>query len=174
MPKDLAAVPCKDAEQELIRLMEEHGTAVKRLCRCLLNDPFLAEDAAQDVFCKAWKGLAAFRGDCGKRTWLFRIAVNTCKSMSRGFWARRVERRTALEDLVLPAEESAAWDTTVWDAVQSLPADLKRAVILRYYEELSLKDTAQILGTSVNTLNTRLRRARKHLQSRLEGWYFNE
>ena len=171
---DLAAVPCRDDENTLIRMMDEHGTAVKRLCFCLLNDPFMAEDAAQETFCKAWKGLASFRGDCDERTWLFRIAVNTCRSMKRGFWARRVERRITPDDLALYAAETNSWDTTVWDTVHSLPSDLKRAIILRYYEELSLKNTAEILGISVNTLNTRLRRARKFLQGRLEGWYFDE
>lgn len=171
---NLAEVPCRDAEKSLVRMMEAHGTAIKRLCRCLLDDPSLAEDAAQEVFCKAWKALASFRGDCNERTWLCRIAVNTCRSMQRGFWARRVERKITPEDLALRAEASTAWDTTVWDTVQSLPADLKRAVILRYYEEFSLKDAAQILGINANTLNTRLRRARKYLQSRLEGWYFDE
>ena len=170
---DAAAAPCKDAE-ELMRMMQTHGTAVKRLCVCLLNDPFLAEDAAQDTFCKAWKALASFRGACSERTWLFRIAVNTCRSMQRGFWAQHVERHTSFEQLALSTEASNAWDTTVWDAVQSLPKDLKQAVVLRYYEELSLKDSAEVLGVGVNTLNTRLRRARALLQRRLEGWYFDE
>ena len=85
-----------------------------------------------------------------------------------------MERRITPDDLALYAAETNSWDTTVWDTVHSLPSDLKRAIILRYYEELSLKNTAEILGISVNTLNTRLRRARKFLQDRLEGWYFDE
>lgn len=156
-----------DAEKELIRLMEAHGDAVERLCCCLLNDSYLAEDAAQEVFCKAWKALGDFRGDCSERTWLFRIAANTCRSMQRGFWMRRVDRRVAPEDLPLCAEPYTAHDAAVWDAVQALPMTLKQAVILRYYEDLSLKETAQALEIGVNTLNTRLRRARKLLQDRL-------
>ena len=51
---------------------------------------------------------------------------------------------------------------------------LKQAMVLRYYEGCSLEETAFALGTNVNTLNTRLRKARSVLQAKLKGWYFNE
>ena len=170
----LAAVPCRDDEKMLLGMMERHGTAVKRFCHCLLNDAFLAEDAAQEVFFKAWKGLSSFRGECAEKTWLFRIAVNTCNSMHRGFWARHVERKITLEELPLTIDTPVFRDSAVWDAIQALPTDLKCAVILYYYEELPLKDAAQIMKIGVNTPNTRLRRARKLLQNQLKGWYFDE
>ena len=64
-------------EQAIVQLMNEYGTDIRRLCLCLLNDPFLAEDAAQETFFKAWKSLAGFRGESSRKTWLCRIAVNT-------------------------------------------------------------------------------------------------
>ena len=77
-------------EQTLVRLMTAYGTDIKRLCLCLLNDSFLAEDAAQETFVKAWRNLPGFRQECSEKTWLCRIAVNTCRSMQRGFWFRSV------------------------------------------------------------------------------------
>ena len=173
MPHNLAEVPCRDSEKELVRLMAAYGTSVKRLCRCLLNDPTLAEDAAQEVFIKAWRSLDSFRGESSERTWLMRIAVNTCRSMQRAAWFRRVDRRVTPEELPLVAEEAQA-DATVWNAVQALPRDLKQAVVLRYYEDISLKEAAEALGIGINTLSSRLRRARKRLEKELEGWYFDE
>lgn len=157
-----------DMEERLIRLMTDHGTDIKRLCRCLLNDAQLAEDAAQETFVKAWRALPSFRGECSEKTWLCRIAVTTCRSMQRGFWMRRLDRRLTPEDLPRQAAQPQPEDSPLWEAVQALPMDLKRAVLLRYYEEFSLKEAAQALGVGVNTLNTRLRKARKLLKDKLE------
>ena len=161
-------------EQAIVQLMNEYGTDIRRLCLCLLNDPFLAEDAAQETFFKAWKSLAGFRGESSRKTWLCRIAVNTCRSMRRGFWFRSVVTHApgnAPEaEAVLPPD----YDPTVWNAVQALPDQLKRALVLRFYEGLSLQEAALALGTNVNTLNTRLRKAKSLLQAKLEGWYYDE
>ena len=61
-------------------LVRAHEGRVRSLCLSILRDPAEAEDAAQDVFIKAFKGLAAFRSDASVSTWLYRIAVNTCKN----------------------------------------------------------------------------------------------
>ncbi len=170
----MSYVPSSD-EQALVRLMTVYGTDIKRLCLCLLNDSFLAEDAAQETFVKAWRHLSGFRNECSEKTWLCRIAVNTCRSMRRGFWFRSIVTHAPGEE---PETGTASlpldYDPTVWNAVQALPENLKRATVLRYYEGLSLQETADALGTNVNTLNTRLRKAKGILQDRLKGWYLDE
>ena len=85
----MSNAPASD-EQAIVHLMTTYGTDIKRLCLCLLNDAYLAEDAAQETFFKAWKHYAGFRGDCSEKTWLSRIAVNTCRSMQRGSWFKSV------------------------------------------------------------------------------------
>ena len=174
MESALSAASAKADEQRLVYLMNVHGTDIKRLCLCLLNDPYLAEDAAQETFVKAWKGLAGFRNECAEKTWLYRIAVNTCRSMQRGFWFRSIVTHAPDQAPETGAVLEPDYDPTVWNAVQARPDSLKKAVILRYYEGLPLQDTALALGTNVNTLNTRLRKARNLLQDTLKGWYFDE
>ena len=161
-------------EQTLVRLMTLYGTDIKRLCLCLLNDSALAEDAAQETFVKAWRHLSGFREECSEKTWLCRIAVNTCRSMQRGAWFRSVIPHAPGE---MPETESAPppdYDPTVWNAVQALPETLKRPLVLRYYEGCSLQEAALALSTNVNTLNTRIRKAKSLLQAKLKGWYFDE
>ncbi len=65
--------------EELERLMDWYGDEIKRFCTLQLKDSFQAEDAAQDTFVKAWKALDTFRNDSSEKTWLIRIAVNTCR-----------------------------------------------------------------------------------------------
>ena len=74
-------------------LIDQHGDGILRLCLLFLGDRQLAEDAFQETFLRAWKHLPGFRGDSSPKTWLTRIALNTCRSMLRTGWFR-LRRRT--------------------------------------------------------------------------------
>ena len=64
-------------------MIARYGGEILRLCLLYLGDRQLAEDAFQETFVKAWKGRDAFRGESSEKTWLSRIAVNTCRDMLR-------------------------------------------------------------------------------------------
>lgn len=129
------AVARTDVEREAVLndLMADHGDSVKRLCYVYLNDMALAEDAAQETFLKAWRGLDRFRGDSGVQTWLMRIAINICRDFRRSPWHRLVVSRAA------PVEDTASFDApdlpddTVINAVKALPRKYKEPVLLFYY-----------------------------------------
>ena len=63
-------------EQTLVQMVNEHQRALLNLCYMYLHDAALAEDAVQETFLKAYRSLERFRGDCGQKTWLMRIAIN--------------------------------------------------------------------------------------------------
>ena len=86
-------------QEELEYLMNHYGDEIMRFCTLQLKDPFQAEDAAQDTFIKAWKALDTFRNDSSEKTWLIRIAVNTCRDYQRTGWFRHMDRRITPEDL---------------------------------------------------------------------------
>ncbi len=73
-------------------LIDHYGDGLLRLCLLYLGDRQLAEDAFQETFLKAWKSLPDFRGDSNMKTWLTRIALNTCRSMLRTGWFRLLRR----------------------------------------------------------------------------------
>lgn len=66
-------------EQRLVRLMDLYERELLGLCSLYLRDIHLAEDAVQETFFKAYQAMEEFRGECGEKTWLTRIAVNTCR-----------------------------------------------------------------------------------------------
>ncbi len=78
-------------DQAFVQLVETHGDSLLRMCCLYLNDRHLEEDAVQDTFVKAYRSLARFRGDCSEKTWLMRIAINTCKNYRRSPWHRWVD-----------------------------------------------------------------------------------
>lgn len=160
--------------EELERLMDRYGDEIKRFCTLQLKDSFQAEDAAQDTFVKAWKALDTFRNDSSEKTWLIRIAVNTCRDYQRTGWFRHMDRRITPEDLPERAEEMRFPDGEVSGAIASLPAKLRMVILLRYYEGFTVQETANISGVSAATAKRRIRKANQLLQKKLERWYDDE
>ena len=92
-------------EQALVRLMEQYGDGIKRICCVYLRDLSAAEDAAQETFIKAYDHIEPLLGGeiMNERAWLSRIAINTCKDMLRSSWMRHIDRQRAIEELPLAA-----------------------------------------------------------------------
>ena len=144
-----------------------YGDDILRLCLLYLGDRQLAEDAFQETFVKAWRSRDAFRGACSEKTWLSRIAVNTCRDMLRSGWFRMMKRSEPVEalfDLPAPEEMDAA---PVRDAVLALPGKYREVIVLYYDRDMKLGEIADTLHLPVNTVSTRLRRARALLKRTL-------
>lgn len=156
-------------EQTLIRMVNDYQTALKNLCYMMLHDEALAEDAVQETFIKAYKGLAAFRGDCGQKTWLMRIAINTCRDMQRSGWFRHVDRRVSPDMMPDQAGGSLEESEELALAMVALPVKYKEVVLLRYYQDMTIKEIAQALGIAPSSVFARLKRAEKKLRVSLEG-----
>lgn len=166
----------KDEERAraLERLMDEHGDAVKRLCAVQLGDRQQAEEAAQDTFVKAWRGMERFRGECGEKTWLMRIAINTCRDYQRTAWFRHRLRRVPLDSLPEQAQEPDWLAGEVTAAVRALPGRLRTAAFLRYYQGMTLGETARAMAVSESTVKRLMQRANALLRRQLKGWWDDE
>ena len=162
-----------ERSQRTTELMTRYGTDIKRFCLLQLRDASQAEDAAQDVFIKAWRALSTFRGDSSEKTWLLHIAANTCRDYQRTGWFRFMDRRVTPEDM----ERGTAFefpDDSLSKAITELPALLRQAVTLRYFEELSIREMTQVLGVSEATAKRRIRKANVLLRQSLKEWYEDE
>ena len=164
----------QSADQQIRRMMETYGSSLLRMCCLHLRDAALAEDAVQESFLKAYRGLDRFRGDSEEKTWLMRIAINTCRDYHRSPWARLVDRRVSVEAIQPAAPEGEPGDDTVLEQVMLLPEKWREVVLLRYYQEMKIGEIAKALDIPAGTVTSRLNRARAKLHRRLEGWYFNE
>ena len=145
-----------------------------RLCYAYLCDTAMAEDAVQETFFKAWKNYGKFRGDAEEKTWLTRIAINTCKDLMKSAWAKNTDRSVSPDDLPEAAAEFEERDDTVTRAVLSLPRELKEATLLHWYQGLTLKEMAKVLRLPRSTVNYRLKKAKAILKEELEDWYFED
>lgn len=153
------------AEQELERLITEYGDAVLRMCYLYLKDYHLAEDAAQDTFIKAMKYYDSFNQKSSEKTWLTRIAINCCKNIMRMGWFR-FGRGCLIEEVQVVAADSienVVEKDSITRAIQSLKIHDRELIILYYYQELPMKEIAQLIGKSENATIQRVNRARKRL-----------
>ncbi len=145
-----------------------------RLCFAFLCDTALAEDAVQETFFKAWKGIDRFRADSSEKTWLTRIAVNTCKDLRKSAWVRNTDRSVTpdlLPEGSVPFDER---DDTVTRAVLSLPPKLKDVTLLHWYQGMTLDEITRVLRLPRSTVNYRLKKAKAMLKEQLEDWYYED
>ena len=155
---------------------------VKLVMRYVRN-PAEAEDIAQEAFIKAYRALPQFRGDSAFYTWLYRIAINTAKnavvSRDRSPIEYNIDRNDATEEsydmqgrmkdsetpegLVLTDEIR----TVVNQAIESLPEDLRMAIVHRELDGMSYEEIAAVMNCPVGTVRSRIFRAREAIDRRL-------
>jgi len=166
-------------------LMERHATPVFHfLCRMVGNEDD-ANDLAQETFVRVFKSRGSFRMSEKFSTWLFTIAANLARNHFR--WRSRhpnisLETENAKTEQTLgstlpsdnpaPNEQALATERAeaVRVAVGKLPEDLREAIVLCEWEELSMAEAATILETTPKAVESRLYRARQLLRERLKSW----
>ena len=150
-------------------LMVTHQQAVFRLAFLLLGDPDDAEDVAQDSFLRAWKALGGFDPARPLRPWLLSITANLARNRRRSAGRYFAALMRAFRDE--PASESIEDQSSqkfqaneLWKAVQKLNLLDQQIVYLRYFLELPVMETAQILDVAEGTVKSRLSRAIEKLR----------
>ncbi|HSL42984.1 MAG TPA: RNA polymerase sigma factor [Anaerolineales bacterium] len=146
-----------------------HQEAVFRLCYLLLGDPDDAEDVAQETFLRAWNHLKRFDPTRPLRPWLLSIASNLASNRRRsaGRYVSALMRAFRHEPASASIEERSAQHmeaNDLWKAVQNLSVQDQQIVYLRYFLELSVAETAQVLKVPEGTVKSRLSRALDRLR----------
>src|SRR5437660_9104666 len=162
--------------------LEQYRRELTGYCYRMLGSPFEAEDAVQETMVRAWKGLDRFEGRSALRSWLYRIATNVCLDMAKGRERRArpmdlgPAREPVFENLAMrpettwlepvpadPAEVALERDTirlAFVAALQHLPPRQRAALILCEVLRWQASEAAELLDTSVASVNSALQRAR--------------
>src|SRR5919197_1366364 len=174
------------------RQLEQHRRALTGYCYRMLGSTFEAEDAVQEAFLRAWRNVDRFEGRSAFKSWLYKIATNVCLDMLDGrkrrarpmdlstvgtpeshltqspeaTWLEPIPDARVLPEAADPAELAQERETlrlAFVNALQHLPARQRSVLILREVLRWSAAETAELLETSVPSVNSALQRARATL-----------
>ena len=163
-----------DREQKLEQLVDRYQTPLLHMCYLYLCDKSLAEDALQELFLKIYRNMDRFRGECSEKTWVMKIAVNTCYSMNHAGWSRFFNRHVTPEMMPDETVQTDDEDKQLVSAVAGLPLKLRKVILLYYFQNLKVNEIAETLGISQSSVSGRLKRGRDRLKTMLEGRELDE
>ena len=161
--------PDKLREEKLHQMIDKYEKDLIRMCCAYLRDLSMAEDAVQETFLKAYKGLDSFKGNSSEKTWLIRIAINVCNDMRRNSWFRFIDQKIDVERLQIPKWEQNDVSISLMMEIMRLPRKYMEAILLYYYEDMKVAEIAEMLGISDTVISRRLKKAREMLKGMLEG-----
>lgn len=168
-------------------LVLTHKDKVFNLCYRFLGDYEEANDCAQETFVKVYRSLKGFRRESSVSTWIYRIAVNTCKNRLTSAHYRgskhmvRLDEPKETEDgeraveiagrSLSPAAELDRKEKgeLIQEAINSLPPDQRVVAVLRDVEGLSYDEISETTGYNLGTVKSKLARARQELREKLKG-----
>ena len=182
--EELVEALAEGDEDALRALVERYSASIYRFSVRYTGDESLAQDISQEVFLKLYRKARSYRPGMAFKTWLFTIVRNTSIDLA-GSWAyRKVHSLDAPDSPVLlgadsqslghgdpnPEERYSAKETaqSVTKALLTLPETQRTAIILKYYEGIPIKEIAEIMKTTVSSVESLLVRAKRNLVKLLE------
>lgn len=159
-------------QTQFLNAVARYQNMVYRIALHQTGSPADGEDVMQEVFLRLFTCKTPPEGEDHLRRWLIRVSVNYCRDLQKSPWRkRRVSLETLPEEPVFQREEEAE----LYREVMALPEKYRTVLDLFYYEELSVREIAEILGVKESLVTTRLSRARARLKERLqEVWKDDE
>ena len=153
--------------ERLEKLVLQYEKDLLRICCLYLRDWEMAKDAVQETFLKAYRSLDQFKNKSTAKTWLMRIAINTCKDILKSAWYRHTDHHISLDSL----PEQSAWDhqaDTLYQRICALPFRERDIILLYYYQDMTLEEIGKVLHITPSCVSRKLKRARSLLRKILE------
>lgn len=143
-------------ENKFVAISQQSMPALYRMAYSIVGNRTDAEDAVQQALLNAWKARASAR-DGLEMAWLMRIVINECYTLLR-------RRRRCQPSELIEVAEPPSEDSGLYDAIHSLPENLRTPFLLKYMEGMREAEVASAMKLSISSVKNRLFRARKQLR----------
>lgn len=153
--------------ETLAELLDTYGRELQNVAYLILHDRTEAEDVVIETLLTAFEKGGSIRDERALRAWLLRVATNHALTSRRR--SGRIVRLEVLPDRASPGDmgSESANRVALLDGVAELPLQMRAAIVLRYYADLSVDEVAAALGKSPNTVKAQLQTALDRLRSHL-------
>ena len=149
-------------EATLSAWYDAYGTDVLRYCFMFLGNKADAEDATQETFLKVWRNIGRFksRNGCSPKTWIIKIAANTCRDYLRKGWRKHEKTLVTPEELARLGSAPQEDRDLVMD-VMRLPEKYRQVILLVFWHGMTIREAAQCMSTSQSTAFRTLEKAKQ-------------
>lgn len=149
-------------EREFENLLERENSTISKICYSYASSLAEFEDLRQDALINIWRGLKSYRGEASRRTWIYRVTVNSCITTVRKQHRHKHDSLDGLAGLI----DSEEYDKESIELMNSIIGTLgiqEKAIILMWLDELSYDDIANAMGLPRNTVATKIRRIKEKI-----------
>jgi len=154
-------------KNDALYAFRKYGDTVLRAAYAVTGSYHEAEDITQEVFLKLHAAPQEFENDEHMKAWLLRVTINRCKNYRKSF---RFSRTSVIDETLentLKCEFTER-DNEIREQIERLPEKYASVIFLYYFEEYNIREIADILGKSENTVSSLLQRGRRKLKTELE------
>lgn len=156
-------------ELQFCNLIREHKATIYTVCYMFSKDRQEIDDLFQDILVKVWQGFDTFRGESNQRTWIYRIALNTCINADKK--KKKAGEKVALSVDIDPFEETnddALQTGLLYKRINRLGL-VDRSIVLLWLEGISYDEIGEIVGISPKNVSVKLVRIREQLKKMNDG-----
>lgn len=155
-------------EQEFSQLVRKNKSTIYTVCYMFSKDQDEVADLFQEVLIKLWGGIASFESKSDVKTWIYRVALNTCISIDRKK-KRRAKAELSMDVNFFTDKDSASEQVNILHRRISQLQPLDRAIVLLWLEDISYEEIGAIVGISAKNVSVRLFRIRQQLKNMSEN-----
>lgn len=152
------------SEQEFAKMVKEHKSTIYTVCYMFSKDEDEVADLFQEVLIRVWRGLPSFNALSDMKTWIYRIALNTCITYE-GKKKRRLETRPTMDINLFTDKDKETEQVNILHKRISRLLPLDRAIVLLWLEDISYDEIGAIIGISAKNVSVRLVRIREQLKA---------
>lgn len=147
------------------KIISEYGDSILKICIGYSKSQEDSKDLYQDVLLNIWKGLESFKGNSEVKTWVYRIAINTCLLNKRKIRVKTVEFdpvKHVLSDTLFNINNKNSQLDKLLELIHKMPKK-DRSILLLYLEGFSYKEISEVIGITVSNVGVKINRAKNFL-----------
>ena len=153
-----------DDQKQFSVMVRQNKNTIFTVCYMFSKDQEEVNDLFQEVVIRLWQGFDKYKGDSKERTWIYRVALNTCISFDRKK-RRHNKKQVYMGDDLFGCNEHDSQQTEVLHKRITRLRPLDRAIVLLWLEDISYEEIGSIIGTTAKNVSVRLYRIREQLKN---------